>query len=90
MDRPYVIPPEDFGDVDIDYETKSLVMYADGVLVNEYGAIIEDVDNLVGKDSLNHFGEYEDDSVFVRNDRLKTDFEILLDNRNYKDISEEE
>lgn len=87
MDRPYVIPPEEFGEND--YAVKSLVLYADGVLVNEYGAVITDVDNLVGKDSLNHFGEYEDDSVFVRNDGLKTDFEILLDNRNYKDISEE-
>lgn len=90
MVKPYVIPPEDFGDPDVDYETKSLVMYADKVLVNEYGAVIEDVDNLVGRDSLNHFGEYEDDSVFVRNEELATDFEILLDNRNYKDISEEE
>lgn len=90
MVKPYVIPPEEFGDPDVDYETKSLVMYADKVLVNEYGAVIEDVDNLVGRDSLNHFGEYEDDSVFVRNEELATDFEILLDNRNYKDISEEE
>ena len=28
------------------------------------------MDEIVGKESLNHFGEYEDDSVFVRNDRL--------------------
>ena len=44
------------------------------------------MDEIVGKESLNHFGEYEDDSVFVRNDRLKRDYEILLDQRNYSDV----
>ena len=40
--------------------------------------VIEDIDRVVGKDSLTHFGEYEDDSVYVRNDRLKCEYEILL------------
>lgn len=88
MNKPYVIPPEEFDDND--YETESLTLYADGVLVNVYGNPIEDVDRLVGKESLTHFGEYEDDSVFVRNDELKTDFEILLDTRRYHDLTEEE
>ena len=30
---------------------------------------------------------YEDDSVFVRNDVMKCDYEILLDHRNYKDVA---
>ena len=47
---------------------------------------VEDVDNVVGLESLAHFGEYEDDSVFVRNDRLKCDYEILLDQRTYSDV----
>lgn len=77
----YVIPPESFGE--IGYETESLTYYADKVLTNDLDEIIENVDELVGKNSLETFGEYEDDSVFVRNDRLKKDFEILLDMRNY-------
>jgi hypothetical protein len=44
------------------------------------------VDDVVGFESLNRFGEYEDDSVFVRNDRLKCDYEILLDRRKYSDV----
>ena len=47
---------------------------------------VEDVDNVVGEESLNCFGKYEDDSVFVRNDVLKADYEILLDERNYSDV----
>ena len=43
----------------------------------------------IGKDSLTHFGEYEDDSVFVRNDRLKADYEILMDQRTYAEVLQE-
>lgn len=84
-DRPYVIKPEDFDEFD-EYEAISLTYYADGVLTDEYDEIVEDVDNIVGLDALNHFGEYEEDSVFVRNDRLRCDYEILKDYRNYADV----
>jgi len=33
------------------------------------------------------FGEFEAGTVFVRNDRLKMDFEICLDLRNYSDVT---
>lgn len=82
IDRPYVIPPEDFGEFD-NYERINLTYYADGVLTDDNDDPIEDVDDIVGTDSLNHFGEYEDDSVHVRNDRLKCDYEILRDLDDY-------
>lgn len=85
-DRPYVISPDEFGDYP-DYETISLTYYNDKVLTDEYNEIVDDIDDLIGEDSLNHFGEYEDDSVFVRNDALKVDYEILLDSANYSDIA---
>lgn len=84
MSTPYVISPDEFGETD--YETQSLTYYADNVLTDEMDNIIENVDILVGVDSLNHFGDYEDDSVFVRNDDISTDFEILLDMRKYSDV----
>lgn len=86
VERPYVIPPEEFGEFD-EYETISLTYYADKVLADDMDEIVEDVDYVVGTDSLTHFGEYENDSVFVRNDRLKADYEILLDSRNYYDVA---
>lgn len=85
VDKPYVITPEEFGELD-DYETISLIYYADHVLADDNDEIVEDIENVVGFDSLNSFGEYEDDSVFVRNDRLKCDYEILLDQRRYSDV----
>lgn len=84
VERPYVISPDEFGE--IGYDTKSLTYYNDKVLTDEDGDIIDDVDDIVGKDSLDTFGDYEDDSVFVRDDRRKVDYEILADPRNYSDV----
>ena len=88
VEKPYVIEPDEFGELD-DYGTISLTYYADQYLADENDELVEDVDDIVGTESLTHFGEFEDDSVFVRNDRLKCDYEILLDMRNYKDVIKE-
>lgn len=85
VSRPYVISPADF-DTEDDYEAYSLTYYEDGVLADEQNNPIENVDEMVGLDSLNHFGEYEDDAVHVRNDAMQCDFEILRDLRNYSDV----
>ena len=85
VSSPYVISPDDFAEYK-DYKTMDLVYFSDGVLTdNDYNKI-DDVDDLIGYDSLDHFGEYEDDSVHVRDDRRKTDYEILLDPRKYDEI----
>lgn len=83
--NPYVISPEEFGECEA-YEKISLSFYADQILADENDKLVEDVEGTVGFESLTHFGEYEDDSVFVRNDRLKCDYEILLDQRTFSDI----
>lgn len=85
--RPYVIDPDDFGEEG--YHTVSLDYYADGVLAYmDSGAVIkpEEVDEIVGRDSLTRFGEYERDTVYVRNDKRKTDYEILANVDKYSDI----
>lgn len=80
--KPYVISPYDYGELD-DYYQIELTYYADGILEDDEYNIVDDIDELIGEDSLNTFGEYEDDSVFVRNERLRTDFQILKDLRTY-------
>lgn len=81
---PYVISPEEFGELD-GYTPVSLTYFADGVLSDEYGAVVDDVEEIVG-DALNHFGEYEEDSVFVRNDAKRCDYEILQDLRTFEEF----
>ncbi|NBI91881.1 hypothetical protein D3Z45_15190 [Lachnospiraceae bacterium] len=83
---PYVISPEEFGEFD-DYEKISLTYYADGVLADDNNEVVDDVEDIVG-DALDHFGEYEDDSVFVRCDERKCDYEILLDQRTFSEVSD--
>lgn len=85
MTGPYVITPEEFGELK-EYETIELTYYADFILADNRNNPIEDVDDVIGLDSLDHFGEYEDDSVFVRDDERKIDYQILLDPRKYSDV----
>lgn len=85
VERPYVIAPDEFGEI-FEYETISLTYYADGILADDMDELVDDVEDVVGLDFHEHFGEYEDDSVFIRNDVYKADYEILLDPRNYADI----
>ena len=82
---PYVISPEEFTESE-DYTPISLTYYADQILADDCDELVEDVENTVGFESLGTFGEYEEDSVFVRNDRLRCDYEILKDQRNYSDV----
>lgn len=88
-DKPYVIAPEEYGEYE-DYEQISLTYFGDdGVLTDDQFEIVEDIANTVGFESLGTFGEYEDDSVFVRNDSKKCDYEILWDGRKYREALKE-
>lgn len=85
VSSPIVIPPQEYGE-ESDYEKISLTYYSDRILADEDDNRIVDVEGCVGEKSLLTFGEYEDDSVFVRNDPQKTYYEILLDQRRYADV----
>lgn len=85
-DEPYVISPDEYGVYD-NYTQISLTYYSDGVLADDEDEIIEDITNTVGDDFADHFGDYEDDSVYIRNDRMKCEYEILRDNRSYEAVT---
>lgn len=80
--EPYVIAPYDFGELD-GYSQVELTYYLDGILEDDEYHIVTDADELIGPKALTTFGEYEDDAVFVRNDYLRADFQILKDYRTY-------
>ncbi len=85
VDKPYVISPEDSGESS--YAQINLTYYADGVLADDEDDILEDIEDTVGSDFASHFGEYEDDTVFIRNDRLRCEYEIQRDNRAYEEVA---
>lgn len=80
---PYVISPDLFGENDY-WDIITLKLYSDDVITNEKDEMIDDIESLIGENSLNHFGEYEDDCVYVRNERLERDFEILRMHETYE------
>lgn len=74
--KPYIIAPDEFSERD-GFSTLTLYYHSDDILVDEYDTIIRDRDVIVGEESLKAFGQYEDSSVFVRNERRHCDYEIL-------------
>lgn len=85
--EPYVISPAEFGEIE-SYETMTLIYYNDGILADSDKNIVEDIESCIGYESLNHFGEYEEDAVYVRNDDAMTDYEVLLDESDYADLED--
>ena len=84
---PYVITPEQFGEYD-EYGTKTLTYYADNVLTDEIDSPItsEEMETMIGPDALDHFGEYEDDSVYIRDEMNEMDYEILKSEKMFSEI----
>lgn len=83
LNHPYVITPEQYED-NVDYTKVSLTWYSDEVLEDDWGNVL-DPDDVIGRDALATFGQYEDDSVFVRDDDEQIDYEVLRDTRSYEE-----
>ena len=84
MHEPEVIAPEESWEKD--YPTISLIYYeGDNILANTDNDIIKNIEELVGTDFAEHFGEYEPDTVLIRNDKHKVYYEILRDYGSYID-----
>ena len=86
---PYVITPEQFGEYN-EYGTKTLTYYADNVLTDEIDNPItsDEMVIMIGPDALDHFGEYEDDSVYIRDEMNEMDYEILKSEKKFSEIPE--
>ena len=83
-DKPYIIKPEEACETGYDLET--LTLYADGVLEDSRGIIIGDRAGTVGEEYEYHFDEYENGSVYVRNEAHEMDYEIIQVDENYSDL----
>lgn len=81
--KPYVIAPDEFGE--FGNGTRCLTYYSDFTLVDDDDQIISNPEDIIG-DALEHFGEYEEDSVHVRNESLECDFEILKSEKTFSEV----
>ena len=83
---PYIIEPEEYGNK-ADNECTVLMWYGDDILTDTYGVNVDDIVNTVGREFIDHFGDNpeEPDVVYVRNDRLEMDYQILQCNSGEED-----
>lgn len=86
-DKPYIIEPNEFGEKD--YEEVTIVAYSNGKFTSyDTGDLMDEfeIEDAIGDIDPNaHFGEYEEDSVFIRNDERGIDYEVLRDEDPYED-----
>ena len=90
--KPYFLEdPTDAGAYE-DYDYVTLTLFADGTLVDDQYEIMTDtqIAHHVGRDYASYFGRYDDDdsTVYIRNDDLCCDYEIVKDLRNYAEMDE--
>lgn len=83
---PYIIEPEEYGQ-NTDNGITVLMWYGNDILTDTYGVNVDDIVNTVGREFIDHFGENseEPDVVYVRNDRLEMDYQILQCNSGEED-----
>ena len=86
-DGPHIIEPDEYGSFE-DYFTVNLTLYSDGKLADDMDELVEDIEGTVGVENLKQIGKYEEDALHVRNDELKTDFEILRVLDKYYDLED--
>lgn len=93
---PYAISPEGYANEHSDF-AKIVLLYYEENEVLEYEEYNEaegddhfaDIGSTIGHDALNHFGEYEEDAVFVRNEALGNDYEVILIHSAYDEGGED-
>ena len=82
---PVIICPDDYGEIP-EYEQLSWIYFADHVLTDDDYSLITNYEKWIGDGALQHFGEYEDDAIHVRNDKLKCYIEVVIDSRLYASV----
>jgi hypothetical protein len=85
-DAPYIITHDEYFAAEREYETVRLTYFeADDTLINEEDKIVDDVDGLIGEPHLVRFGSGSRDRkiVYIRNEKLETDFEVVKDKGSY-------
>lgn len=83
---PYVISEEEFLQGEKDYSQNKLTYFEqDDILIDEDDSMIPDSDAIVGDSNLSRFGHGSNDKnvVYIRNERLEIDIEVVRDEGSY-------
>lgn len=85
-DKPYIISADEYMMEKEEYDKLTLAYFqGDDVLCDDQDTPLDEAKDVVGSEALSNFGLYSKDEniVYVRNDRLMSDFEIMKDERKF-------
>lgn len=88
-DRPYVIHIEEFKEAAKDYDQVTYTWWEnDSIMTAADDEVVEEVDRIVGEENLKLFGHGSEQQhvVYVRNDKLGMDIEILRSQDGYGEV----
>lgn len=84
-----IIPQDEYG-LEEDYDCIVLYHMSDGVLLDEDFEDVSNVTDKVGLDYVTHFNEFDNDSVFIKNDKYKAYYEIIRDDRASYEVTDDD
>ena len=88
-EAPYIISKKEHFESTMEYEQVTLTYYVpNNILTEQDDTEIDDIDEVVGQENLNHFGHLSGDKnvLYVRNDYTQTDYEILRHEGDYAEV----
>lgn len=88
-EKPYVITDDEHFAGELNYEQTTITYFeGDDVLADERDQVIDDREGTVGEENLYRFGHGSRDNniVYVRNERLEVDFEVIRNKGRFAEI----
>ena len=87
VDEPYAISQEEYERNENGYSQESLYYYTDEVVANIMDQPI-DVDNTIGREALRILDEEFGDKIYIRNEKLRMEWELNNDPRSFQEVRE--
>ena len=82
---PYIIDSDQWNYDNRGFDRETIYVYSDGVCTDESERLVDDIENLIGKDNFDMLADLADSDgcVLIRNEMRSSDYEILLQDEPY-------
>ena len=84
-ENPYIIDSDQWNYDNRGFDRETIYVYSDGVCTDDSERLVDDIENLIGKDNFDMLADLADSDgcVLIRNEMRSSDYEILLQNEPY-------
>lgn len=82
---PYIIDSDQWNYDNRGFDRETIYVYSDGICVDEGERLVDNIENLIGKDNFDMLADLADSDgcVLIRNEMRSSDYEILLQDEPY-------